>query len=83
VKERTVARLAGLLAVIRLLFSAADHYVTARLGWPPLAWVVRQVAAVVREAYRLGRFGPLSTRRELAVIVYEGEVLEEEGDRHG
>jgi hypothetical protein len=77
VKERTIARLAGLLAVMRLLFSAADHYVTARLGRPPLAWVARQVAAAVREAYRLGRFGPPSTCTNLAVIVYDGEIIEE------
>jgi hypothetical protein len=77
------ARLAGLHAVAVFLLSGLDALVTAAVGLPPVAWIVRQVAAVVREAYRLGRFGPLSTRRELAVIVYEGEVLEEEGDRHG
>lgn len=71
------SRLAGMAAVVRLHLSAVDHYVTARLGWPPVAWMTRRLAAVVREAYRLSRFGPPSTRTDLAVIVYDGDIIEE------
>lgn len=75
------SRLHGLWAVVRLVASAADHYVTARLGYPPLAWCARRVAGVLRVTYRLVRFGPPSTRTDLAVIVYDGDIIEE--DQHG
>jgi hypothetical protein len=71
------SRLAGLAAVARLVCSAADHYVTALVGLPPVAWITRQIVGAVRDAYRLGRFGPPSTCTDLAVIVYDGEILEE------
>lgn len=69
-------RRAGLRAVARLFASAADQLVTARVGIPPLTWLGRQIAAAVRQAYRLGRFGPPSESREVAVIVHEGEVID-------
>lgn len=71
-----VSRLRGLLAALRLWLSAADHYITARLGHPPVTWVASRLAAATRQAYRLGRYGPPSTSTDLAVIVYDG-VIEE------
>lgn len=61
-------------APIRLLASAADHYITALLGLPPLGWVVRQVAGVLR-------YGPPSTSTDLAVVIVDGELIEEKN--HG
>jgi hypothetical protein len=72
-----VSRLKGLLAAAGLWLSAADHYVTARLGYPPAAWIISRLAAATRAAYRLGRYGPPSTRTDLAVIVYDGNIIEE------
>lgn len=71
------ARLRGLWAVVCLVASAADHYVTAQLGYPPLAWCIRRVAGVLRGTYRLARFGPPSTCTDLAVVVYDGDIIEE------
>ncbi|MGH3375958.1 MAG: hypothetical protein ACRDP6_14565 [Actinoallomurus sp.] len=70
------AHLRGLWAVVRLVASAADHHITARLGCPPLAWCARRVTRVLRDAYRHGRFGPPSTCTDLAVIVYDGDIEE-------
>lgn len=72
-----VSRLEGLLAVARLWLSAADHYIAALAGWPPVAWIVSRLAAATREAYRLARFGPTSTCTDLQVIVYDGDIIEE------
>jgi hypothetical protein len=72
-----VSRLKGLLAVAPLWLSAADHYVTALIGWPPVAWIASRLAAATREAYRLARFGPASTRTDLQVVVYDAEIIEE------
>lgn len=67
----------GIWAVVRLWTSAADHYVTALIGIPPIAWIAGRLAAATRAAYRLGRFGPPSTCTDLAVIVHDGEIIEE------
>lgn len=71
------SRLRGALAVVRLVAGAADHYITARLGYPPLAWCARRITAMLRQAYGLARFGPLSSPTDLPVIVYDGEIIEE------
>lgn len=73
---RTVGR--GLAAVAAFLLSAVDALVTAALGVPPIAWTARQLAAMVREAYRLGQYGEPSTCTDLAVVVLDGEVIDEE-----
>jgi hypothetical protein len=72
-----VSRFRGLAAAARLWLSAADHYVTALIGCPPVAWIAARCAAATRAAYRLGRFGPPSTRTDLTVIVYDGDIIEE------
>lgn len=61
------------MRTLRLLASAADHYVTALLGLPPLGWIVQQITGVLR-------YGPPSTSTDLAVIVYDGEIIEEKND---
>lgn len=71
------SRLRGLLAVIRLIASAADQLVTALVGLPPAAWIVRRLAGAVRCAYQLGRYGPPSTCTDLAVVIVDGEIIEE------
>lgn len=73
---RAVAR--GLAAVARLLLSALDALTTAAVGVPPIAWLIGQITAAIREAYRVGRYGPLSASREVAPLVYEGELVDEE-----
>jgi hypothetical protein len=68
--------LRGLAAVLVLFTSAADHYLTALAGIPPIAWCTRQVAGVIRDAYRAGRFGPPSTRTDIEPIIIVGEVVD-------
>ncbi len=70
--------LRGLVAVLVLLISAVDALVTAAVGLPPIAWCVRRFAAVVRDAYRLGRFGPPSTCTDLESFVFEGVIVDDE-----
>ena len=72
---RTVGR--GLAAVARLLLTALDALITAAVGIPPVGWIARQVGVVIRETYRLGRFGPPSPSREVAVVIEEGEIVNE------
>lgn len=72
-----VSRTRGFLATARLLLSAPDHLVAALISCPPPGWLISRFAAAVREAYRSARFGPPSTRTDLAVIVYDGEITEE------
>lgn len=68
---------AGIRSVALLALSAADSLLTALAGAPPIRWCVRQVAAVVREAYRAGRFGPPSESAEVVVCVLDGEYVRE------
>ena len=72
----TVAR--GLLAVAVLVAGALDALVTAAIGVPPVAWTTRRLARLVRDAYRIGRYGPPSTCTDLAVVVPDGEVIDDE-----
>jgi hypothetical protein len=58
--------LRGLWAVVVLLAGAADHYVTALFGIPPLAWCARRIAGVIAETYRHGRYGPSSACTDVA-----------------
>lgn len=78
---QTVGR--GLVAVARLLLSALDALITAAIGIPPIGWCARQIGALIRETYRLGRFGEPSTRTDLAVIVIDAEIIsdKQEGDK--
>lgn len=54
--------LRGALAVITLLASAVDALVSAVTGWPRLAYVARQLARPLRDAWhhgtRTGRIPP-------------------------
>lgn len=74
-----VSRTRSVLATARLLLSAPDHLIAALISLPPPGWLISRFAAAVRETYRLARFGPPSSRTDLAVIVYDGEIIE--GDR--
>jgi hypothetical protein len=77
---RTVGR--GLAAVARLFLSALDALLTAAVGIPPIAWCARQLGALIRETYRLGRYGEPSDSTDLAVVVIDAEVIyDEEGGR--
>lgn len=68
--------LRGLTAVLVLFTSAADHYLTALAGIPPIAWCTRQVAGVIRDAYRSGRFGPPSTRTDIEHHIVDAEIVD-------
>lgn len=68
----------GLAAVARLLLSALDALITAAVGIPPIAWLARQVGALIRETYRLGRYGEPSSCTDLAVVVVDAEVINDE-----
>jgi hypothetical protein len=76
---RTVGR--GLAAVARLLLSALDALITAAVGIPPIAWCARQFAGVIRETYRLGRYGPPSTRTAVELHIADAEIVDEECGR--
>jgi hypothetical protein len=76
---RSVLR--GLAAVAGLFLSALDALVTARIGIPRVAWCARWLGRTVATAYQLGRAGRPSACTDLQVLVYEFEVLDEEGDR--
>lgn len=66
----------GLIAVLVLCTSAADHYLSALAGIPPIAWCTRQVAGVIRDAYRLGRFGPPSERTDIEHHIVDAEIVD-------
>jgi hypothetical protein len=42
----------GLLAVLALFLTAADALGTALIGIPPVAWMWRRFAAIIRATYR-------------------------------
>ncbi|GAA3801708.1 hypothetical protein GCM10022226_21920 [Sphaerisporangium flaviroseum] len=52
--EWLCAALRGLLAVLALLVTAADAWLTATLGLPPAAPMLRRLAEVVADAWRAG-----------------------------
>ena len=72
-----VSRAKGLPATARALLSAPDHLVAALISLPPPSWLAARFAAALRDTYRLARFGPVSTRTDLQVIVYDAEIIEE------
>lgn len=51
-QRRPWGRARGTLAVAALLLSAADHLFTALMGWPPVAYVTRRIAAPIGDAWR-------------------------------
>jgi len=51
-QRRPWGRTRGTLAVAALLLSALDHLTTALIGWPPIAYVTRRIAAPVGDAWR-------------------------------
>lgn len=51
-QRRPWGRARGILAVAALLLSALDHLVTALIGWPPIAWMARTIAAPIAAAWR-------------------------------
>jgi hypothetical protein len=51
-RRRPWGRTHGTLAVAALLLSAADHLFTALVGWPPLAWAARRIAAPIAATWR-------------------------------
>jgi hypothetical protein len=52
VSRRPWGRTHGTIAVAALLLSALDHLTTALIGWPPVAYMARRVAAPIAAAYR-------------------------------
>lgn len=62
------------MRTLRLHLTGLDALLTALVGIPPIAWMARRIAA----AYRLARLGPASTCTDLAVIICDGEILEED-----
>jgi hypothetical protein len=51
-QRRPWGRWRGTLAVALLLLSALDQLVTALIGWPPVAWMARTIAAPMAEAWQ-------------------------------
>ena len=70
---------AGIRAVLVLAVTAIDSLLSALIGIPPVRWCAHQVAAVVRDAYRSGRFGPPSRSTGIEPLVVDGEIVDEEG----
>jgi hypothetical protein len=68
---------AGIRSVALLFLTATDSLLTAAAGIPPIRWCARQLAAVIRDAYRVGRFGPPSESTEVVPYVVDGEPVEE------
>ena len=60
-------RARGTLAVASLLLSALDHLVTALIGWPPVAWMARTIAAPIVEAWRAAAWRTVR-RNPIAII---------------
>lgn len=73
---RTVGR--GLAVAAALILSALDALATAALGIPPIGWLARRSAALVRDAYRYGRYGAPSSCTDLAVAVVDAEIIDDE-----
>lgn len=71
---RAVGR--GLWAVVVLFTSALDHYLAAAAGTYTIAWQTKRIATVVAEAYRTGRYGPLSSCTDLELAVFEAEFID-------
>lgn len=76
---RSVAR--GVASVVAVLAGALVALAAAAIGIPPVAWIVRQLTATARQAYRLGRFGEPSTCTDLDVVVVDAEIVSEEEHR--
>jgi hypothetical protein len=72
-----VSRSKAAAATARAVLSAPDHLVAALISLPPPGWLASRFAAAVRDTYRLARFGPVSTRTDLQVVVYDAEIIEE------
>lgn len=68
--------LRGLTAVLVLFTSAADHFLAALAGIPTIAWCTRQVAAVIRETYRVARFGPYNTSTDIEHHIVDAEIVD-------
>lgn len=70
----------GVWAVVVLLVSAVDHYLTACIGTRPVAWHARRIASVISDAWRRGRFGPPSTCTAVEHAVFEAEFVDDPVD---
>jgi hypothetical protein len=51
-RRRPWGRARGTVAVAALLLTALDHLATAVIGWPPIAYMTRRVAAPIADAWR-------------------------------
>lgn len=69
--------LRGLWAVVVLFISALDHYLAAVAGTYTIAWQSRRIAAVIAEAYRTGRYGPLSSCTDLEPAIFDAEIIDD------
>jgi hypothetical protein len=66
-QRRPWGRTHGTIAVAALLLSALDHLVTAVIGWPPVAYMTRRVAAPIADAWRAAAWRS-SPRAPIAII---------------
>ena len=73
--------LRGLWSVAVLLSSALDHYLAAVAGTYTIAWQSRRIAAVIGEAYRTGRYGPLSSCTDLEPAIFDAEIIDDPTDQ--
>lgn len=72
---------AGIRGVVVLALTAVDSLISALIGIPPIRWCARKGAAVIRDSYRLGRFGPPSESTEVEPLVVDGELVDKEAGR--
>ena len=78
-RRRSPRRFRGLLAVARLLGSAADDLASALCGWAPLRTTARALATVITAAYRRGAWAPRPPVNAITVRPEEGTPPD--GDR--
>ncbi|MER5419894.1 hypothetical protein [Streptosporangium roseum] len=58
-RERLHAAVRGALAVLVLLVTAADAWLTALLGLPPITPVLHRLTGVIADAWRSGAAGAI------------------------
>ena len=67
IQRRPWGRVRGTLAVAALLLTALDHLLTALIGWPPVTWMARTIAAPIAETWRAAAWRA-ARRRPVAII---------------
>ncbi|MET8142662.1 hypothetical protein ABZU32_20340 [Sphaerisporangium sp. NPDC005288] len=73
---------AAIRAVVLLLLTAVDDWVTARIGIRPVRWHARRLAVVAGGLWAIARYGPPAEGAEVEPLVYDVEMVDgQEEDR--